>query len=138
MFKLLHYLSVLALVCLLLTACEQTGQSTSGKTVIVTPAIEGNSAILNVGDTLELHIPTIPTAGYEWEVQGLDTNILLQEGSAVYTADTDANAAGGIVSLRFTAIAAGNTSLNLLYVNSPSDGSPAMSSKSFGIAVEVK
>ncbi|MGE5123551.1 MAG: protease inhibitor I42 family protein [Acidobacteriaceae bacterium] len=138
MFKLLHYLSVLALVCLLLTACEQTGQSTSGKTVIVTPAIEGNSAILNVGDTLELHIPTIPTAGYEWEVQGLDTNILLQEGSAVYTADTDANAAGGIVSLRFTAIAAGNTSLNLLYVNSPSDGSPAMSSKSFGMAVEVK
>jgi len=115
---------MLAGVCLLLTGCAEADQNATGRTVIVTPAIKGNSATLNVGDMLEIQIPTIPIAGYEWEVQDLDANILLQEGSAIYTADPDPNAVGGIVSLRFKAVTVGNTSLNLLYVSSPSDGSP--------------
>jgi len=138
MLKLFQFLSMLTVACLLLAACEETGPNASGKTVIVTPAIQGNSATLSVGDTLEIQIPTIPTEGFEWEAQDLDTAILVQEGLAAYTADSSPDAAGGVVRLRFTAVGAGNTSLNLLYVNSPADGSPALSSNSFGMTVEVK
>jgi predicted secreted protein len=138
MFKITQYLTFMIAVSLILVACAGSGPSSGGKTVVVTPAIKGNSASLNVGDTLEVQIPTIPTAGFEWVAQNLDTKILAQEGSAVYTKDTSPNAAGGMVTLKFTAVAAGKTTLNLLYVNSPTNGAAAMSSNSFGMTVEVK
>jgi inhibitor of cysteine peptidase len=138
MFKYTQQLTSIAVVCFLLTACVVSTPSTSGKTVVVTPAIMGNSATLNVGDKLEVQIPTIPTEGFTWEAQDLDTTILTQEGSAAYTADTSPNSAGGVVTLTFNAVGPGKTTLTLLYVNSPSDGSPAMSSNSFSMTVEVK
>ena len=143
MYKFTQFLSLMtAAVCLLLTACGVIAPGTEaepiGKTLVITPAIKGNSASLNVGDTLEIQIPTIPTAGFEWEVQDLDTNILLQEGSAIYTEDPGPNSAGGIVTLRFKAVGIGKTHLSLLYVNSPSGETPSFSKNSFGMPVEVK
>jgi len=134
MFKFTQYLLVLTAVNLLLAACAGSVPTTEAKTVVITPAIKGNSASLNVGDTLEIQIPTIPKEGFEWVAQDLDKNILLQEGSAEYTADTNPNAAGGIVTLVFKAVGAGNTNLSLMYVNSAS----SLSSNSFGMTVEVK
>jgi predicted secreted protein len=125
---------LLITVFLLLTACVSSDSSIGGKTVVITPAIKGNSANLNVGDTLEIQIPTIPTEGFEWVAQDLDTNILVQEGSAAYTEDASPNSAGGIVTLIFKAVGAGQTNLNLLYVNP----STSLSSDSFGMVVEVK
>jgi len=138
MFKFTQFLPVLIAVCLLLTACGGIVPSTAGKTVVITPAIKGNSASLNVGDTLEIQIPTIPTEGFEWEAQDLDTTILLQEGSAVYTQDSSPNSAGGIVTLRFNAVGVGKTTLNLLYVNSSSNAALSLSANSFSMTVEVK
>ncbi|OGO59205.1 MAG: hypothetical protein A2029_17460 [Chloroflexi bacterium RBG_19FT_COMBO_47_9] len=129
-----QYFSILIAVCLLLTACDGAASSSGGKTVVITPAIKGNLANLNVGDTIEIQIPTIPTEGFEWVAQDLDTNILVQEGSAVYTEDSSPNSAGGIVTLIFKAAGSGQTNLNLLYVNSSS----SLSSDSFGMVVEVK
>jgi predicted secreted protein len=134
MFKFTQYLLVLTAVNLLLAACAGSVPTTEAKTVVITPAIKGNSASLNVGDTLEIQIPTIPKEGFEWVAQDLDKNILLQEGSAEFTADTSPNAAGGIVTLVFKAVGAGNTNLSLMYVNSAS----SLSSNSFGMTVEVK
>ena len=127
-------LARLAVICLMLTVCGRSIPTTEGKTVVITPAIKGNSARLNVGDMLEIRIPTIPTEGFEWIVQDIDENILVQEGSAVYTKDTNPDSAGGIVTLLFKAVGAGQTNLNLLYVNSAS----SLSSNSFGMTVEVK
>jgi predicted secreted protein len=138
MFKLSLFLTISTAVCLLLSACGGNASSSGGKTVVVTPAIKGNSASLNVGDTLEIQIPTIPTVGFEWEAQDLDTTILLQEGSAVYTEDPGPNSAGGMVTLVFTAIGVGRTTLNLEYVSSSATESPGMSTNSFGMVVEVK
>jgi predicted secreted protein len=138
MFKFAQFLTLITAVCLLLTACGGSIPSTGGKTVIITPAIKGNSASLNVGDTLEIHIPTIPTVGYEWVVQDLDMTILTQEGSAVYTKDSSPDSAGGIVTLLFNAVGVGNTTLNLLYVNSSSDEALSLSKNSFSMTVEVK
>ena len=138
MFKFTQFLTVLTAVCFLLTACGGIVPSAEGKTVVITPAIKGNSASLNIGDKLEIQIPTIPTAGFDWVAQNLDTTILTQEGSAVYTEDASPNSAGGIVTLNFTAVGAGKTTLNLLYVNSPSNGIASLSSNSFSMTVEVK
>jgi predicted secreted protein len=134
MSKFTHSFILLITICLLLSACVRGDSNTGGKTVVITPAIQGNSASLNVGDTLEIQIPTIPTEGFEWLAQDLDTKILVQEGSAAYTEDSSPNSSGGIVTLIFKAVGAGQTNLTLLYVNPTS----SLSSDSFGMLVEVK
>lgn len=140
--KITRFLTVTIVACLFLTACVATvpdaGEEPKGEIVVITPAIKGNSASLNVGDILEVQIPTIPTEGFVWLVQNLDTNILVQEGVAEYVKDSDTNSAGGIVTLRFKAVGIGKTNLSLLYVKSASGETPSLSSNSFGMAVEVK
>lgn len=106
-------------------------------TIVVTPAIRGNSANLKVGDILEIQIPTIPKEGYEWEVTDLDTKVLIQEGSAVYTADPSPDSAGGTVMLRFKAVNTGNTDLGLAYRSGSIDESPSFTTDTFGMTVTV-
>lgn len=114
-------------------------RNVGGEIVVVRPAIKGVSATLTVGDTLIVEIPTIPTEEYEWVVDKLDPAILVQEGKAEYTPDTSANAAGGIVSLSFKAIATGETNLSLFYTNAGTDaGSQSFSKNSFGMGVIVR
>lgn len=108
-----------------------------GKTVVVTPSPRGNSATLDVGDMLVLEIPTIPEEGFEWTVADLDNSILVQVGEPEYSADTDPNSAGGVVSFKFTAVGPGETSLSLLYAQI-TEGEQAFGKDSFGMAVIVK
>ncbi len=108
-----------------------------GRTVVVTPAVKGNSARLNVGDQLVIEIPTIPTEGWTWVPDGLDSRILEQSGDTVYIAGTDPNDAGGIYRLQFTAVGSGSTNLTLLYVNANQGDGPSLSSNSFGMEVIV-
>jgi len=136
--KYTRFVTIMTTLCVLLSACGGSVPNSDGKTVVVTPAIKGNSASLNVGDILEIQMPTIPTEGFEWQTQDLDTTILTQEGEAVYTADTSPNSAGGTVILRFNAVGAGETVIKLLYVNSSSNGVPSLSSNSFSVVVVVK
>ncbi len=136
--KLIRILILVTAVCTFLAACVSTGPGSDIKTVIVTPAINANTAELNVGDTLELQIPTIPSAGYEWQARNLDTGILHQDGNPVYTPGTGQNSAGGIVTLKFTAVGAGNTTLHLIFASSASVGTTSLSSSSFSVTVIVK
>jgi len=133
-----QFLLFLLSACILQTAFLGNVSGSAGKTVIITPAITGNSVSLNVGDILEIQIPTIPVDGFEWVVQDLDTAILNQEGSAVYAADTSPNSAGGVATLKFKAVNAGTTTLNLLYASLSSGEMPGLSADSFGMMVEVK
>jgi predicted secreted protein len=136
--KFTFFITMILAMCFTLTACASLGVTSDPKTVVITPAIKGNSAILAVGDSLELRIPTIPKAGFEWQVEDLDTAILEQEGTGIYTKDPDTNSAGGIVTFQFTAIGKGKTTIHLLFV-SPSVGeAPALSSNSFSVVVEVR
>ena len=138
MLKYTRFLMIMTTLCVLLSACGGNVPNSDGKTVVVTPAIKGNSASLNVGDVLEIQMPTIPTEGFEWQTQDLDTTILTQEGEVVYTADTNPNSPGGLVTFRFTASGVGETVLKFLYVNSASNGVPSLSSDSFSMVVVVK
>src|SRR4030042_694296 len=131
--KIKKLLAIITSVWIGLTACGEAVSGVEEKTLIVTPAIKGNSASLNVGDTLEVRIPTIPTPGYEWAAQELDKAIMVQEGNVIYVEDSSPSSAGGIVTLRFNAVGAGKTTLNLLYVNSSSNETPSMSSNSFSV-----
>lgn len=87
---------------------------------------------------LEIRIPTIPSEGFEWIVDKLDTKILTQVGDAEYVADDGVNATGGIVILKFKAIGKGETNLSLLYASAASADRPGLSKNSFGMFVEVK
>ena len=133
-----YLLIAVTVASLFLTACGSSVSAYGGTTVVVTPAPKGNSASLKVGDTLEIQIPTIPTAGYEWRVQDTAEKLLLQNGSAVYTEGSSLNSAGGITTLKFNAMKPGTTTLVLLYSNTPTDGAAALSSDSFSITVDVK
>ena len=130
-------ISMVFLSILLLSACENTGKSEEIATVIVTPAIQGNSASLMVGDILEIQIPTIPTEGYAWQAQDLDTKILTQQGDPEYLKDTSENSAGGTTILRFKAVGAGKTNIGLIYTNATTAGDLALTMKTFGMSVEV-
>ena len=136
--KFTQILTIIAAGSLLLAACGGANPASAGKTIVITPAIKGNSASLAVGDTLEIKIPTIPKEGFSWEAQELDTSIVRQEGSAAYTADTSPNSAGGMVTLLFKAVGAGNTTITLLYVKPATDDLPSVSSNSFSVTVDVK
>ncbi len=129
---------IFSALALTLAACSTGSASSSAKTVLITPAIQGNSASLGVGDTLEVQIPTIPTPGFEWASQNLDTAILAQDGQAEYVAGSAPNSAGGVVTLRFKAVAPGQTTVNLLYTNSSPDNPLGLASNSLSITVVVK
>ena len=123
---------IIAIFCLLITACESSSTANRGETVVVTPAIKGNSASMKVGDILEVQIPTIPREGSEWQVEEIDTKILSQEGDIEYIQDENADSAGGITALRFKAVGTGTTTLTLIY------GTATESSNSLAVTVEVE
>jgi predicted secreted protein len=122
----------------LITACSTGQASTGAKLLVVTPAINGNSAELAVGDVLEIRLPTIPSPGYAWQVEDLDSQVLIQVGDAVYTPDTSENSAGGITTVKFEAVGPGSSTALLLFTGTPSQQKPALSSDSFSLAVTVK
>ena len=115
-----------------------TAGITQEKTLVITRDMNGKSFSLKVGDTFEIQLATIPMDGFEWTPKDLDTTILIQEGQAVYKADTSPNSAGGIVTLRFKVVGAGKTHLTLLYQHPAENGLPALYNNSFGVNLEVK
>jgi Predicted secreted protein len=123
---------IIAIICLLFAACESSSMTSEGETIVVTPAIKGNSASVKVGDILEVQIPTIPKEGSEWQVEKIDAKILTQEGDIEYIQDENADSAGGITTLRFKAVGTGTTTLTLVY------GTATESSNSFAVTVEVE
>ena len=108
------------------------------KTLVITRDMNGKSFSLKVGDAFEIQLATIPMVGFEWTPQNPPPTILVQEGQAVYKADTSPNSAGGIVTLRFKTVGAGKTQLILLYQHPAGNGLPALYNNSFGVNIEVK
>ncbi|MGV7976732.1 MAG: protease inhibitor I42 family protein [Anaerolineaceae bacterium] len=134
--KKLFALTAILLVAMVLAACSGVEPTPEGKLVVVEPAIKPTAVSMQVGDTLEVRLPTIPQEGFTWRVQDLDSKILKQDGEAVYVEDDGVNAAGGTTTLRFKALKAGSSTLTLIFAGSV-DGSPEMSAQSFGVSVEV-
>jgi len=87
-----------------------------GETVCVTEKDAGRKVSLKVGETLEVTLAANPTTGYNWFVGVMKTGVLKQEGERAFKSDApDRMGAGGKTTLRFRAVAAGETELKLHY-----------------------
>jgi len=104
--------------------------------VKLTETDAGSTVEMNVGDMLEVLLEGNPTTGYDWEMASGDAAVLEQLGASTYKADSDLMGAGGQVTLRFKAVAAGQTTLQLVYHRPwETDEPPA---QTFEVSVIVK
>lgn len=76
---------------------------------------EGRQVELSEGQTLAVSLEGNPTTGYTWETEELDEDILKQMGEAEFEPQSDLIGAPGVLTLRFEAVGAGETTLNLVY-----------------------
>jgi len=157
-------LVIVALSSLILTGCGVVSQNTVSLTIdgtatvgspvegtaspivgggaanasVITKDMKGKTISLKVGDTFEINIRTIPTPGFKWEVNKLDTTILLELGDPVFNADSNPTSIGGTVVVKFKVVGAGTTPLTLIYVGTSQNGGPSLYKDSFGVTIEAK
>jgi len=86
-----------------------------GKPTNLTATDAGRQLHLRPGQTLQVTLEGNPTTGYNWLVVQVDEAVLKQVGEPEFKADSAALGAGGKITLRFQAVAAGNTGLLLAY-----------------------
>lgn len=77
---------------------------------------DGGQIELAQGQVLVIELESNPTTGYQWTVEEVDVSILKQLGDAQYERTGPAMpGAGGSETFRFEAVAAGETTLRLIY-----------------------
>jgi inhibitor of cysteine peptidase len=128
----LTILLVVALVVLALGACGPVAP----KQLNLSEKDAGSTVQLRAGDTLEVVLEGNPTTGYQWEVGAGDTAVIKQVGEAQFQPDTSAIGSPGKITLRFTAVAAGQTALKLIYHRPFEQNVPPV--KTFEVTVVVK
>ncbi|MEW6359706.1 MAG: protease inhibitor I42 family protein [Planctomycetota bacterium] len=93
---------------------------------------------VKVGDTIEVVLKENPTTGFLWVVDTLDKAFLEQTGEKEYKPDSDAIGAGGIMTMRFRAIASGQTKFKLIYHRGGEKGNRAAKTFKTTITIEPK
>lgn len=81
----------------------------------------GKAVTLTTGQTLVVTLDSNPSTGYAWQVKAVDSAILQQQGEPEYTPGEHPPGSvggGGTLTFRFRALAAGQTTLTLVYVRS--------------------
>ena len=76
---------------------------------------DGTSIVLEPGESFSVVLPGNATTGYSWQVEGIDA-ANLSAAEPVYVSDSELIGAGGIYTFTFTAAAAGETELRLVYL----------------------
>jgi len=107
--KNMFFVIILGLVAL--SACSKTAP----QSISVTDKDNGSQINMRAGGKLEIKLEGNATTGYLWEVSRLDKQILQQEEDLDYKAQSDLAGAPGITRFRFAAVAAGNTTIELIY-----------------------
>jgi inhibitor of cysteine peptidase len=135
MFK--NKFSLVTLLILLLVALTvATGCSSQQQEVKASIDDAGRKVQLDKGQTLAVTLEGNPTTGYSWEVaEPLDEQVLRQVGEAEFKAESEALGAGGVQILRFEAVNAGQTTLNLVYHRSWEEGVEPLETYSLQIVV---
>ncbi|MGD0575514.1 MAG: protease inhibitor I42 family protein [Anaerolineales bacterium] len=114
-----------------LAAC---GQPNEGP-VKVTENNAGSTVELHQGQTLKVELQGNPTTGYTWEVLPGAESILEQQGEAQLVPESQAVGAGGLVTLTFKAVRAGQATLSLVYHRTFELGVPPL--RTFELTVVV-
>lgn len=103
----------LLVIMFLLSACSP--KSAGPATTSLGEKDAGKAIEMKVGDMLVVQLPGNPTTGYTWDMQQQIPAILERVGEAEFKADSNAIGAGGLMTLRFQAIATGEAPLQLIY-----------------------
>ncbi len=111
------------------------GNSMAGETMRLSENDSGKTVEIHVGDELEVTLPGNPTTGYVWEVSSLDSSILML-GKAEFIANDKSIGSGGMEIIKFHAIAAGTSSVRLIYHRSFELNIPPL--KTFEVTVIIK
>ena len=75
----------------------------------------GTTIALQTGQMLLITLESNPTTGYSWHVAEIDESVLRLQGDPAFQSESDLAGAGGAETLRFKAMAAGETNLTLTY-----------------------
>ena len=106
------------------------------KTVEVGKDATGRQLKLEIGDELAISLHGNPTTGYMWEVDRVDAAILQQVGQAEFHPQSELLGAPGVQILRFKAISAGETSLELAYRRGWEKNTPPLDRYVIALTVE--
>ncbi len=121
-----------------LLAAALSGCGSGSQKVNLGAPDNGGQVTLQTGQTLAISLESNPTTGYQWQVIEIDNAILQQTGESEYkqAAGTEGlTGAGGIETLRFQALAAGQTPLTLGYMR-PWESVPPL--RTFTVQVTVR
>ena len=109
----------------------------AGETVCLTDKDAGRQVSLKVGDTLEVSLAANPTTGYNWFQAETRFRVLKPDGEPVFKPEApDRMGAGGRMTFKFRAVAAGETALKLYYKRPWEKKEPP--DKTFKVTVTVK
>jgi inhibitor of cysteine peptidase len=106
--KRIYIIAVMLVSLVLLAGCVS-------KEVMLGAGDNARQIELNKGQSLAITLEANPTTGYTWDAAGFDEHILRQAGEPKFQPESSAIGAGGVQTLRFEAVNAGNTSLKLVY-----------------------
>lgn len=112
-----------------------TGNALAGETMRLSENDSGKTFEICVGDELAVVLPANPTTGYIWDVNSLDSNQLSQSKSDFFAKD-EAIGAGVIEVIKFHAIAAGTSTVRLIFHRSFEQNVPPL--KTFKVTVIIK
>jgi inhibitor of cysteine peptidase len=124
----------LASLCLLPAGCAAPGGQP--KTHTLDEKNNGGSLEMAAGDQLEIRLVGNPTTGYEWMLKAVDESVLKPLGEPEYQSESNLIGGGGRYTFQLTALAAGDTQLELVYRRSfePETEKPA---DQFSLTVKV-
>ena len=112
-------LVVLLSLLFLIAGCGQPAQIT------LDMSANGSQVEMERDQELVIKLESNPTTGFSWAVSGVDTAVLQQIGDTEYEPDeTGLVGSGGWESCRFEAVAAGQTTLELVYRRPWEEGVP--------------
>jgi len=102
-------------VCLVVVAMLALGACHSASGVVIEEDADGTTISLGVGEAFDVALPANPSTGFIWEPVEFDETILRWTGVRDFDPESTAIGAPGTMHLTFETIAAGTTTLELVY-----------------------
>lgn len=103
--------------------------------ILVTQGYDGATVSANVGDTLTIELPEIPSTGYRWSPDSTGATFLLFSGDEFQLGTQSAIGGGGTHTFRFSAQQSGTGQIRCILARPWEQGSPR---DTFSIQVVVQ
>jgi inhibitor of cysteine peptidase len=115
----MRLLAVLALLALTLAACgggDNDDSESSGEAIKLAEVDSGGAREVAVGEEIDIVLPSNPTTGYSWNpLQQPDAAVVAFVDQDYEPSSSDAVGSGGMETLTYRAVGAGETTIDLGY-----------------------